>query len=161
MKKSIQLTVNSKHYSVDVETHWTLLDMLRNRLGLYGTKRGCDKGDCGTCIVLVNGKPVNACLFLAVRAHNKEILTVEGLQSDEGLHPLQKAFLKNGAVQCGFCTPGMLMATVGLFDENPSPSENDARQAISGNLCRCTGYQQIIDAILSTSKMENNPVAND
>lgn len=148
MKKSIQLSINRRTYTVVVEPHWTLLDMFRNELGFLGTKRGCDKGDCGTCTVLVNGRPVNACLYLAVRANSKEILTVEGLETDEGLHPLQNAFLAKGAVQCGFCTPGMLMAAVSLLDENPSPTEEEVRWAISGNLCRCTGYQHIVDAIL-------------
>lgn len=148
MKKTIQLLINNRNYSVKVESHWTLLDMLRDELGLTGTKRGCDKGDCGTCIVLVDGKPVNACLYLAVRSNDKKILTVEGLETDEGLHPVQKAFLKKGAAQCGFCTPGMLMTAVSLLDKNPNPTEEEVRCAISGNLCRCTGYQHIVDAIL-------------
>jgi carbon-monoxide dehydrogenase small subunit len=148
MKKTIQLSINRRTYTVEVEPHWTLLDILRNELGILGTKRGCDKGDCGTCTVLVNGRAVNACLYLAVRANSKEILTVEGLETDEGLHPLQKAFLQKGAVQCGFCTPGMLMAVVSLLDENPSPTEEEVRWAISGNLCRCTGYQHIVEAVL-------------
>jgi len=152
MKKSIQLSINRRTYTVEVEPHWTLLDMLRNELGIPGTKRGCDKGDCGTCTVLVNGKPVNACLYLAVRANSKEILTVEGLETDEGLHPLQKAFLEKGAVQCGFCTPGMLMAAVSLLGENPSPTEEEVRWAISGHLCRCTGYQHIVEAVLSVAE---------
>ena len=134
MKKKIQLSINRQTFRVEMETHWTLLDMLRNELGLLGTKRGCEKGDCGACTVLVNGKPVNACLYLAVRAKGKEILTVEGLETDEGLHPLQKAFLKKGAVQCGFCTGGMLMSAVSLLDENPSPTEEEVRGAMSGNL---------------------------
>ncbi|MBT8370068.1 MAG: (2Fe-2S)-binding protein [Deltaproteobacteria bacterium] len=148
MKKTIHLSINHRAYAVEVEPHWTLLDLLRNELGLLGTKRGCDKGDCGTCIVLVNGKPVNACLYLAVRANSKQILTVEGLETDKGLHPLQKAFLAKGAVQCGFCTPGMLMAGISLLKENPNPTEEEVRGAISGNLCRCTGYQHIVDAVL-------------
>jgi carbon-monoxide dehydrogenase small subunit len=148
MKKMIQLLINRRTYTVEVEPHWTLLDMLRNELGLSGAKRGCDKGDCGSCTVLVDGKPVNACLYLAVRANKKEILTVEGLETDEGLHHVQKAFLAKGAVQCGFCTPGMLMAVVSLLDENPNPTEEEVRGAISGNLCRCTGYQHIVDAVL-------------
>ena len=148
MKKKIQLSINRRIYKVEAEPHWTLFDMLRNELGLLGTKRGCDKGDCGTCIVLVNDKPVNACLFLAIRADSKEILTIEGLKTDEGLHPLQKAFIEKGAVQCGFCTPGMLLTAVSLLNKNPSPTEDEVRCAISGNLCRCTGYQYIVDAIL-------------
>ena len=154
MSKKIQLTINRRTYALEVEPHLTLLDMLRNKLGLLGTKRGCDKGDCGTCTVLVNGKPVNACLYLAVRANGKEILTIEGLETDEGLHPLQKTFIKKGAVQCGFCTPGMLMAAVSLLNENPNPTEEEVRWAISGNLCRCTGYQHIVDAILLASERQ-------
>ena len=154
MKKSIQLSINRQSYTVDVEAHWTLLDLLRNELGLIGTKRGCDKGDCGTCTVLVDEKPINACLYLAIRAHNKNILTVEGLETDEGLHPLQKAFLNKGAVQCGFCTPGMLISSAGLLQRNPSPTEDEIKSAISGNLCRCTGYQHIVEAVLSVSEKE-------
>jgi carbon-monoxide dehydrogenase small subunit len=152
MKKTIQLSINRRTHKMQVEPHWTLLDLLRNELGILGAKRGCDKGDCGTCTVLVNGRPVNACLYLAARANNKEVLTVEGLETEDGLHPLQKAFLQKGAVQCGFCTPGMLMAAVSLLDENPNPTEKEVRSAISGNLCRCTGYQHIVDAILLASE---------
>lgn len=152
MKKTIDLSINRSAYTVDVEPHWTLLDLLRDELGLPGTKRGCDKGDCGTCTVLVDGKPVNACLYLAVRANRKEILTVEGLETGEGLHPLQKSFLKNGAVQCGFCTPGMLMTAVSLLEKNPDPTEEEVRSAISGNLCRCTGYQHIVEAVMSVKE---------
>ena len=152
MKKTIHLSINRSAYTVDVEPHWTLLDMLRDELGLTGTKRGCDKGDCGTCTVLVDGKPVNACLYLAVRANRKEILTVEGLETGEGLHPLQKSFLRNGAVQCGFCTPGMLMTSASLLEKNPEPTEEEVRSAISGNLCRCTGYQHIVEAVMSVKE---------
>lgn len=152
MKKTIDLSINRSAYTVDVEPHWTLLDLLRDELGLPGTKRGCDKGDCGTCTVLVDGKPVNACLYLAVRANRKKILTVEGLETGEGLHPLQKSFLKNGAVQCGFCTPGMLMTSVSLLEKNPDPTEEEVRSAISGNLCRCTGYQHIVEAVMSVKE---------
>jgi len=152
MKRTIRLSINRSSYAIEVEPHWTLLDMLRNELGLSGTKRGCDKGDCGTCTVLVDGKAVNACLYLAVRADRKEILTVEGLETEEGLHPLQKAFLEKGAVQCGFCTPGMLLAAKSLLDRNPTPTEEEVRGAISGNLCRCTGYQHIVEAIASVAE---------
>ena len=152
MKKTIQLSINRQPCTIAVEPHQTLLDMLRDELGMTGTKRGCDKGDCGTCTVLVNNKPINACLYLAVRADGKEILTVEGLETDEGLHPLQKAFIEKGAVQCGFCTPGMLMASVNLLDEKQNPTEEEVKQAISGNLCRCTGYQHIVEAVVSATK---------
>lgn len=154
MKQKISMTVNGQAYTFDVEHHWTLLDTLRNHLGLTGTKRGCDKGDCGSCTVLVNGKTVNACLYLAVRADNKEVQTVEGLETDEGLHVLQKAFLEKGAIQCGFCTPGMLMSAVNLLNTKANPNEQEVRQAISGNLCRCTGYKHIVDAILHAAKKD-------
>lgn len=160
MKKTIQLSINRNLHTVDVEPHWTLLDMLRNKLGLLGTKRGCDKGDCGTCVVLVDKKPVNACLYLAVRSNGKEILTVEGLETGEGLHPLQKAFLKKGAVQCGFCTPGMLMVALGLLDKNPNPTEEEIRGAISGNICRCTGYQHIVDAVMAVAERNESSKVN-
>lgn len=149
MKQIIHVSVNKVAYTVDIEPNLTLLDMLRGELKLLGTKRGCEKGDCGTCIVLVEGEPVNGCLYLAVRANGKEIMTVEGLETDQGIHPLQKVFLEKGAVQCGFCTPGMLMTTVSLLDKNPTPTESEVRTAISGNLCRCTGYQHIVDAVMS------------
>ncbi len=152
MKKNVQLSINGETHTLEVEPHWTLLDLLRDRLGLLGTKRGCDKGDCGTCTVLVDGRPINACLYLAVRADGKAVRTVEGLESGEGLHPLQKAFLEKGAVQCGFCTPGMLMAATSLLETNPNPTEADIRRALSGNLCRCTGYQHIVEAVLSAAE---------
>lgn len=152
MRKSIVPIINHRPHPVEVEPHWTLLDLLRDELGLLGTKRGCDKGDCGTCVVLVNGAPVNACLTLAVRMDGKEVLTVEGLETDEGLHPLQKSFLEHGAVQCGFCTPGMLLSATALLEGNRNPTEEEIRRAISGNLCRCTGYQHIVEAILSAAE---------
>ena len=153
MKKTIQLSINRAPIPWNVEPHWTLLDMLRNELGMLGTKRGCDKGDCGTCIVLVNGKPVNACLYLAVRANGKEILTVEGLETEEGLHPLQKAFLQKGAVQCGFLYAWYAYGfNYGLLNKNRVLRKKRLRLAISGNLCRCTGYQHIVEAVLSAAE---------
>jgi aerobic carbon-monoxide dehydrogenase small subunit len=145
--ENIRLIVNNEEHGLSVEPNETLADILRNRLGLKGTKLGCDKGDCGSCAVLLNGKAVNSCLVLAVRANGQKVVTIEGLETDRGLHPLQKAFLDNGAVQCGFCTPGMILSAKSLLDSNPSPSEKDIRTAISGNLCRCTGYQKIVGAI--------------
>lgn len=157
MKQKIAFFVNDTYYETQIDTNLTLLDLLRNHLGLPGTKRGCEKGDCGTCIILVDGTPVNACLYMAVRAKGKKISTVEGLETETGLHPLQKSFVEYGAVQCGFCTPGMLMTGVGLLQQKPFPTEAEVRTAISGNLCRCTGYQHIVDAILSTAeKMGTN-----
>lgn len=154
MKKQITFSINGQTRTVAVETHLTLLDFLRDILNLKGTKKGCEKGDCGTCTVLVDGTPVNACLYLAVRIHEREVRTVEGLETDTGLSRLQKAFINKGAVQCGFCTPGMLMTATGLLNQTPSPTPEEVRTAISGNICRCTGYQHIVDAVTEAAKEE-------
>jgi aerobic carbon-monoxide dehydrogenase small subunit len=151
MKKLINLTVNQKKYELAVAPNMTLADMLRKELGLTGTKKGCDAGDCGSCTVILDGKAVNSCLVLAVQAGGREVLTIEGVGTDEGLHPIQKAFVEKGAIQCGFCSPGMILSAKALLDGNPKPTELDVRTAISGNLCRCTGYQKIVEAILSTA----------
>jgi len=151
MKKLINLTVNRKKYELAVAPNMTLADMLRKELGLTGTKKGCDAGDCGSCTVILDGKAVNSCLVLAVQAGGREVLTIEGVGTDEGLHPIQKAFVEKGAIQCGFCSPGMILSAKALLDGNPKPTELDVRTAISGNLCRCTGYQKIVEAILSTA----------
>jgi len=151
MKKLINLTVNRKKYELAVAPNMTLADMLRKELGLTGTKKGCDAGDCGTCTVILDGKPVNSCLVLAVQAGGREVLTIEGMETDGGLHPIQKAFVEKGAIQCGFCSPGMILSGKALLDRNPKPTELEVRTAISGNLCRCTGYQKIVEAILSTA----------
>jgi len=151
MKKNIMLVINGQQYEKEVEPHWTLLDLLRDEFGLTGTKKGCNKGDCGTCTVLVDGEPINSCLYLALRADGKEILTIEGLETGEGLHPLQLAFINKGAMQCGYCTPGMILSAKSLLDREPNPSDENIRRAISGNLCRCTGYQKIIEAIESVT----------
>ena len=132
---------------MEIKSNQTLLEMLRNDLGLNGTKEGCGTGDCGACTVLLDGKPVNSCLVLAADAHGRSVTTVEGLEKDGKLDPLQEAFVEEGAVQCGFCTPGMLMAAKGLLDENPGPTEGEIRRGITGNLCRCTGYVRIVRAI--------------
>jgi carbon-monoxide dehydrogenase small subunit len=129
-----------------------LLELIRDHLHLTGTKEGCGTGDCGACTVLLNNKPVNSCLVLAIEADGKEILTIEGLAENGKLHPLQEAFIEHGAVQCGFCTSGMILTAKAFLDENPSPSEEDVKRAISGNLCRCTGYVKITKAILAASK---------
>lgn len=151
MKRKIRITVrvNGDWIEREVDPRTTLLDFLREYLGLTGTKRGCDKGDCGACTVLVENKPVVSCLFLAVKAHKKRVLTIEGLEKDGKLDPIQEAFIQHGAVQCGFCTPGMILTAKALLDENPHPTEAQIKKGISGNLCRCTGYHQIVEAILS------------
>jgi carbon-monoxide dehydrogenase small subunit len=147
-ESKVTITVNGETYVLEhVPVNRTLLQLIREDLGLTGTKEGCGEGDCGACTVLLDGKPVNSCLVLAVEADGKEVLTVEGLARGGKLHPLQQAFIEEGAVQCGFCTPGMLMAAKGLLDENPRPTEAEIRQGIAGNLCRCTGYLRIVRAI--------------
>jgi carbon-monoxide dehydrogenase small subunit len=150
MKKLIQMTINDRAYEVAVEPNKTLADLIRYDLGLTGTKKGCDTGDCGACTVILNGDPVNSCLVLAVQVDNAVIETIEGLSTDDGLHPLQQAFVEKGAIQCGFCTPGMILSAKNLLDKNPAPTEAEIREGISGNLCRCTGYQKIFEAIEST-----------
>lgn len=152
MKQLIKLKINGKIQDVVVEPYWTLLRVLRDSLGLMGTKWGCESGDCGVCSIIMDGKAVNSCLVLAMDATDKEIVTIEGLSRNGDLHPLQKAFVKYGAIQCGYCTPGMIMAAKALLDENPSPTEDDVRWALAGNLCRCTGYVKIVDAILSLTR---------
>jgi aerobic-type carbon monoxide dehydrogenase small subunit (CoxS/CutS family) len=143
----IALTVNGIPHEITVEPRWLLVDVLRDTLGLTGTHIGCEHGVCGTCTVMVNGETVRSCLMLAVGADGAEIMTVEGLSQADGLHPLQEAFRETQGLQCGFCTPGMLMIAYELLRQNPSPSEAEIREAISANLCRCTGYQGIIDAV--------------
>ena len=150
MKQIIKLHVNGDEHEVLTEIHKTLLEALREDLGLTGTKRGCDLGTCGACTVLINGRPHLSCLTLAVDVQEKEILTIEGLSQGGKLHPLQKGFVEKGAVQCGFCTPGMILTAKALLDEHPRPSEGEVKRAISGNLCRCTGYVKIVEAILSS-----------
>ena len=152
MKKLICLTINGKEYELAVAPNITLADLLREELLLTGTKKGCELGDCGTCTVIMNGKAVNSCLVLAVQASGKEITTVEGLETDDGLHPLQEKFIENGAIQCGFCTSGMLLSAKTLLDKTPKPDELEIRTAISGNLCRCTGYQKIVESIKDVSE---------
>jgi len=152
MKRILKLHVNGEEFEVLTEIHKTLLEVLREDLGLTGTKRGCDLGTCGACTVLIEGKPYLSCLTLAVDVQGKKIVTIEGLAQDGELHPLQKAFVEKGAIQCGFCTPGMILTAKAFLDENSHPSEGDVKKAISGNLCRCTGYVKIVEAILSVSE---------
>ena len=152
MKKLISLTINEKLYELAVSPNQTLADVIRYEIGLTGTKKGCEVGECGTCTVIMDGKSVNSCLILAVQANGSEILTIEGMETDEGLHPIQEAFVEKGAIQCGYCTPGMILSAKTLLDTNPKPDELEIRTAISGNLCRCTGYQKIVEAIKSVSE---------
>lgn len=151
MKRMVSITINGELYELAVEPFWTLLDVLRNEIGLTGAKRGCDVGDCGACTVIMNGQPVNSCLVLGLEADGADLLTVEGLARNGRLHPLQANFLKYGAAQCGFCTPGILLAAKALLDENPQPTEEEVRFAIAGNICRCTGYAKIIEAIMNSA----------
>jgi carbon-monoxide dehydrogenase small subunit len=152
LKQLIELKVNGELYEVMVAPWRTLLEVLRDNLGLTGAKKSCDSGDCGACTVIMDGNTVTSCLVLAVEAQGKEILTIEGLATDGQLHPLQQAFVEHGAIQCGFCTPGMILSAKALLDENPKPTEEEVRQGISGNLCRCTGYVKIIEAIMAASQ---------
>lgn len=153
-KKKIALTVNGETYQREVSPSKSLLDFLRTDLNLTGTKEGCGEGECGACTVILGGRLVDSCLILAVEADGEKIQTVEGIRRNGRLHPLQKAFAEIGAAQCGFCTPGMLMAAKYLLDHNPSPTPEEVSKAIAGNLCRCTGYGTIIDAILSAAKKQ-------
>jgi carbon-monoxide dehydrogenase small subunit len=148
MKQLIALKVNGESHEVAVEPRMTLLEVLRDMVGLTGTKNGCSLGNCGSCTVLLNGKPVASCLVLAVEAQGKEVMTIEGLAQNGELHPMQQAFIDHGALQCGFCTPGMILSAKALLDENSDPTEDEVKEAISGNLCRCTGYTDAVNAIL-------------
>jgi carbon-monoxide dehydrogenase small subunit len=152
MKQVMQFNINNSFYESEIDVRRTLLEVLRENFGLMGTKKGCNEGECGACTVLMDNRPVLSCMVLAVEAQGKKIETVEGLAKNGELHPLQKAFIAHGALQCGFCTSGMLMAARGLLNENPRPTEQAVRQAISGNLCRCTGYDTIVEAILEAAK---------
>lgn len=144
--KKISLVVNKKTYAVDIEENLRLIDLIRDKLGLTGTKEGCGEGECGACTVIMNGEIVASCLVMAFQADGKNITTIEGISLDGGLHPIQKAFIDEGAVQCGFCTPGMILAVKVLLDKSPHPTREEIREGISGNLCRCTGYNKIVDA---------------
>jgi len=153
VKRIVEVTINGERHELALEPYRSLLDVLRNDVGLTGTKKGCDVGDCGACTVLLDGKPVNSCLVLGVEVGGSEILTIEGLQrGPERLHPLQDAFMRHGAAQCGFCTPGFLMMASALLDENPAPTEEEIRFGIAGNICRCTGYTKIVAAIQAAAR---------
>ena len=152
MEQTIKFILNGASVEVSVPPHWTLLRLLREKLGLTGTKEGCGIGECGACTVLIDGAPVHACLVLTPKVEGREVQTIEGLGTRESLHPLQQSFIEHGAVQCGFCTPGMLMSSKALLEKNPHPTKEEVKEAISGNLCRCTGYHQIIEAIEAVSR---------
>ena len=152
MEKSVKLKIHGEHHEMRVLVERLLVDMLREDLGLTGTKVSCGEGDCGACTVLVNGKPVTSCLTLAVSVDGCEITTIEGLVEDGKLHPLQEAFIEQGAAQCGFCTPGMILSATALLDKNPHPREGEIKKALAGNLCRCTGYASIIRAVHSAAQ---------
>lgn len=151
-KQEIHLTVNGREHRISIAYNLTLLDALRDVIGLTGTKRGCDLGECGACTVLIDGKPYNSCLILPADVQGKEITTIEGLSENGNLHPIQQAFIDEGAIQCGFCTPGMVLGVKALLDEDPSPSEEKIKEAISGNVCRCTGFTSIVRAVQSLAK---------
>ncbi len=152
MKKELRITVNGQPRQVLVEPFYSLLDTLRDELDLTGTKKGCDEGDCGACTVILNGRAVTSCMVLALSARDGKVTTIEGLATRGSLHPVQQAFVDHGGLQCGFCTPGLIMSGVGLLGENPSPTEEEVKFAIGGNLCRCTGYSKVVEAILAASK---------
>ncbi len=151
---AISVTINGTIEQIDVHPNLTLLQMLREKLALTGTKNGCEAGECGACTVLVDGEPVNSCMMLAVEVNGREVLTVEGLAPQGQLSPLQEAFVEHNAVQCGFCTPGMLMSAHALLERNPDPTVEEIKQALVGNLCRCTGYVRIIQAIRSAADQD-------
>ena len=155
----ISLTINHEYEQVDVPANLTLLQMLREKLALTGTKNGCMAGECGSCTVMLNGEPVNSCMVLAVECDGAEILTVEGLAKDKVLDPVQQAIIRHGGVQCGYCTPGILISARALLERNPDPTEDEIREALVGNLCRCTGYLRIIDAIQDAATRQRATLA--
>lgn len=151
MKRPLRLTVNGDEREVFADTRRSLLDLLRGELGLFGTHRGCDSGDCGACTVLLDDAPVTACLVLAADCDGARVVTIEGLTTPSGLHPVQRALIEHGGIQCGYCTPGIVISAVALLAETPNPTEPEVRKALAGNLCRCTGYVKIVEAVLSAA----------
>lgn len=148
MSTEIDFTLNGNKINMTVEDHWTLLHLLREEMGLIGTKEGCGSGECGACTVIIDGEAINSCLYLAPEINGRHVMTIEGLAAADGtLHPLQQSFVENGGIQCGFCSPGMIMSSKALLDENPTPSLDDIKHALAGNLCRCTGYTQIFESV--------------
>ena len=153
----VSFTLNGRLQEIDVEPHELLLDVVRDRLGLTGAKRSCDVEVCGACTLLVDGRPVSACTTLAFEVRGRSVMTIEGLADNGKLHPLQEAFIEHGGFQCGFCTPGMILAAKALLDENPNPSEDELKHFMHGNICRCTGYKKIIESILAAAKTMRSP----
>ncbi len=156
MKQPLTLKINGDTRQLLVEPYYSLLDCLRGEAQLTGAKKGCDEGDCGACTVLMDGQPITSCLMLAHSAHDGEITTIEGLATTAGLNPVQRAFVEHGALQCGFCIPGLIISATGFLQSNPNPTEEDARFAIGGNLCRCTGYARVVEAIMAAAEEMRN-----
>jgi len=156
VKKPLQLTVNGEEKQILVEPYSSLLDTLRDEIRLTGTKKGCDEGDCGACTVFLNGKPVTSCMVLAHSAHDADVITIEGLGNFDDMNPVQQAFIDHGGLQCGFCIPGLIMSATAFLKENPNPTEEDVRFGIGGNLCRCTGYSKVVEAVLAAAQNIND-----
>ena len=156
VKKPLQLNVNGEGKQILVEPYSSLLDTLRDDIRLTGTKKGCDEGDCGACTVFLNGKPVTSCMVLAHSAHDADVITIEGLGNWDDIHPVQQAFVDYGGLQCGFCIPGLIMSATAFLKENPDPTEEEVRFGIGGNLCRCTGYSKVVEAVLAAAQNINN-----
>ena len=150
---AIEVEINGIKKQLVIDETAILVDVLRDQLGLTGTKKACGEGECGSCTILLDGEPVNSCLILAAQADGKKITTIEGIGSPGKLHPIQEAFVKEGAIQCGYCTPGMILSAKALLDKNPDPSEEEIKRALSGNLCRCTGYKKIVEAVKSAAEL--------
>ncbi len=161
MKQIIQLNINGNIYEVMVSARDLLVDVLRKKLGLTGTKKGCGQGECGTCTVIIDGTPTLSCITLAIACQGKEIITIEGMEKNGELDPIQQSFIDKGAVQCGFCTPGMILTTKSLLDRNPNPSRKEIKKGLSGNLCRCTGYEKIFEAVEAVAGQHNAERGNE